>query len=417
MKKTIVILSALLALVACNKETPANLNEGPIDASKVVFNFNMNYPSDTKAVKEGWESGDKVFIFFSGLTTGYVSTSYNGSTWTPTFNGSGDLAASGKLTAVYLPYGSSATPSYSTSWTFDTSYDAYYMVAEKVDYTISNTSDVATLSATLDMVNPDDYVQFYIADASAGCTLETDCVIPAGLASIASDGTVAEDDSHSAGDAMTGYAYAGGYQFSGKLTTQIETGDGSGAANGYGYYMILQNNSENRVFFKHSDSELLSSHDAVNLPTVASGRWLEFGSGEYVTIGSLAWATVNAGAAAPWECGGYYTWADRANDIQSGEHVPSQTELEALYTPTKYWTSVKGMNGYVIVDGNNFIFLPAAGYRNGGSPYFVGDYGNCWSGTEFNTDFAYFLDFSGSSFDVYIYDKDFEFSVRPVQNL
>lgn len=84
MKKVMILLSAVLALVACNKETPSVQNDGTIDASKVVFDLTINYADDTKAVKSGWASGDKVYLFFEGVTTGYVVTEYNGSVWTPT---------------------------------------------------------------------------------------------------------------------------------------------------------------------------------------------------------------------------------------------------------------------------------------------------------------------------------------------
>lgn len=75
------------------------------------------------------------------------------------------------------------------------------------------------------------HTHFYIPDAIAGSTLMLDAVIPTGIASISSSGIVTETTDKSAGEAMTGYEYKGGYSFSGKLGTPITTRDGSGVDN------------------------------------------------------------------------------------------------------------------------------------------------------------------------------------------
>ena len=59
MKKTIIILSALAALVACNKE-----NTQP-ESTPTVFNITITREDDTKAVKSAWEDCDVVYVFFS----------------------------------------------------------------------------------------------------------------------------------------------------------------------------------------------------------------------------------------------------------------------------------------------------------------------------------------------------------------
>ena len=193
MKKTIIAIGiaafalAAFALAAYNKENvaPVAPRQEGIDASKVVFNFTVKNGEETKAVKTGWESGDKIFIFFNNVTTAYVTVTRGASDWdTPVLNGNATLNESGSLTAVYLPFGNSLTPSYSTStsaWTFgETPQYTYYMAAKDVSYTISNTANVATLTATLTMQNPDGFVHFFVKDATAtngGVTLATDAVI------------------------------------------------------------------------------------------------------------------------------------------------------------------------------------------------------------------------------------------------
>lgn len=428
MKKTFIFLFAVLALVACNNEEESIVEKSPVangmvDATTVNFNFVVNRISDntasTRAVKAGWETGDKVFVFFNGLTTGYVAYEYGASGWkAPALQGTGSIPVSGTLTAVFLPYGSGATPSFSTNWTFDTNYDAYYMKAEKVAYSYDDGTN--TITATLNMVNPDGFVQFYIDGSFAGSTLETDCIYPCGLASIASDGTINETAASPGGNPITGYAYGTGTQFSGKLTTQVQTYDGVGSANGYGYYFILTNGGHKSVFFKQSATALLSSHSAIKLPELTSGKWFEVGAGYGVEINGVTWATVNAGAYDPWDYGTNYAWDNRDTGVPAGWYVPSKNNFNSLTTGvTKYYTSIKSINGYIVIDADatygNFIFLPAAGLSN--MHNYGGIRGYYWSNTvdgTSNTQCLYFNSTDGS-YSVASLSQTYEKSVRPVQ--
>ena len=106
--------------------------------------------------------------------------------------------------------------------------------------------------------------------------------------------------------------------------------------------------------------------------------------------------------------------------------MPSQTQFEELinssYTTTE-WTTVNGVSGRKItskVSGHvgNFIFLPAAGYRNDSSLYITGLYGSYWSRALYTDgpDYARFLFFNSS--DIYAYYGSDRFSgrsVRPVR--
>lgn len=433
MKKIFVILCAAIAFVACSNEDQSIVENSPVanemvDASTVKFNFIVNRVGDnagTRAVKSAWETGDKVFVFFNGLTSGYVTFVHDGSDWAaPAFNGNGSIPTSGtlKLTAVYLPYGSGTTPSYDGhdyKWKFDNDYYAYYMRAEKVDYTYD--SGTNTITAELNMVNPDNFVQFYFDGDYTGCKLATDCVIPTGLASIASDGTIAEFTGAGAGDPMTGYTYGTGTQFSGKLTTQIQTYDVAGTANGYGYYFILTGGAYPKVFFKHDDNELLASHSAVKLPDPTGSKWFEVGADRSVAINGVNWGTVNAGVGVinPWDLGGHYSWANRATDVPAGWSVPASF-LTLKNDVTKYWTSVKGVNGYIIIDtdgpNGEFIFLPAAGYGTSSPFTKEGDSGYYWTDSaDGSTSKAFRLYFSHNDKEYAIGSiaKTYAFSVRP----
>jgi len=418
MKKAILILSAALALVACNKEKTATLNDGTIDASQLVFNFTVKHPDDAKAVKSYWEDGDKVFIFFEDVTTGYVSTTYDASleTWTePSLQGTAELSASGKkLTAVYLPFGSELTPSYNEGWQFSETQYTYYMVAEKVNYSIE---DPGELSATLDMQNPEGYVQFFIPDATDQ-TLYTDAVIPTGLSSIAADGSVSETTR--ADGTMDGYSYAGGKLYSGKLAEPQVTAESY--ENGYAYYFIL---SDGKHFFKVMNS-VLPSHSAIKLPDLSN--WIQTGLGYGVEINGVTWATVNVGATYPWEYGSYYAWEDRDNDVPEGWHVPSWPgefgSIKGVNGDTvntiPYWIHVKGVYGIVYVDQDDpssFVFFPATGEFDEGAVKGVGVYGNYWSSELYGDDSAYELYFymSGEN-DIFNDEITKNYSVRPVKD-
>ena len=121
MKKTIAILSAIAALVACAKEAP--IVEEPVQEENQEIKVNVTITcegiDDTKAatgnalVKTDFADEDVVFIFFRGRTAPkYLEMKYSSSTdnWTATRKGGlleSDITDGTKqITAVYLPYGS-----------------------------------------------------------------------------------------------------------------------------------------------------------------------------------------------------------------------------------------------------------------------------------------------------------------------
>ena len=62
---------------------------------------------------------------------------------------------------------------------------------------------------------------------------------------------------------------------------------------------------------------------------------------------------------------------------------------------TKGWTAnVYSAENWSAMETAGCVFLPAAGYRNGTSVYFVGSYGNYWSSTANGTDQAYSVSFN-----------------------
>ena len=172
---------------------------------------------------------------------------------------------------------------------------------------------------------------------------------------------------------------------------------------------------------------------------------------EYVDLGlpsGLKWATCNVGASLPEEYGDYYAWGEietkseytkdnsktrgkSMSDISGNStydvarakwggswRLPTEKELEELKNNCKWeWTTQNGKKGYKVIGPNgNSIFLPAAGYRNGSSFYYAGEYGFYWGSTpyESNDDGAYYLFFRSSYRGVIWYYRDGGQSVRPV---
>ena len=182
---------------------------------------------------------------------------------------------------------------------------------------------------------------------------------------------------------------------------------------------------------------------------------------------SVKWANFNLGAAKPEEKGKYYAWADTRGYTFSEPHdfswantpyctdpsnptnssswskynttdatlessddaatvnlggswrMPTHVELEELdHKCTWTWTSQNGINGYKVSASNgNYIFLPAAGYRNGTSSYVVGSNGYCWSSQVSSSyvNIAWYVRFYSGYRNPDLYNgRYYGFSVRPV---
>ena len=141
---------------------------------------------------------------------------------------------------------------------------------------------------------------------------------------------------------------------------------------------------------------------------------------EYVDLGlpsGLRWATCNSGAGSPEEYGNYLTFEEAEDATWGGNwRCPTKREWEELRSNCAWtWTTKDGVKGYEVVGSNgNSIFLPAAGYRDGSSLYYVGSRGNYWSSTPYDSDYAYYLYFDSSGQSMYNYYRSYGRSVRLV---
>jgi hypothetical protein len=107
-KALFMVCAALVALVSCEKQ-PVVANWVPIS-----FHLQATHPdgAKTKAVKQDWENGDKIFVTFSGVPSPkYLKMTYYNGIWVdkqmdedrecnlPLSEGD-----TGMMTASYLPF-------------------------------------------------------------------------------------------------------------------------------------------------------------------------------------------------------------------------------------------------------------------------------------------------------------------------
>lgn len=384
MKKNLIwIIVTMIALVSCGKENiEPTIDIAEPTVASIAFNLTANHPDATKATKGGWETGDAIFVFFNNVAAPkYLKMSYDGTAWSSAeMDGSTVTAGAldlkngdtGTMRAVFLPFGSDATVSASgTDFVFNKTWYAYYLTAT-LDYTVADNA----VSGAFNMTIPEGYVQFFIEDAAAtdeAYTLGCDAVIPTGLASITSAGAVTETSDKTAADDMPGYAYSGGYLFSGKLGSW-----------GYGsnYYFAKIKTADNSRADYFVTGKTLSSHSAVKLPanddiyavvagTPNDGKWIPVGSGTFVglyasdmTTSLGTWHTCNYNQSVPEAVGSTYTFAD-ANAL--GATLPTKEQFELTNNSSDcYWISVHGQQGTVVKAARGFLFFPAHDGTNGG---------------------------------------------------
>ncbi|MCR5548712.1 MAG: hypothetical protein K6F25_08165, partial [Bacteroidales bacterium] len=69
MKKLLFIISAALCFFACSKENTVSDENAD---SNLEFSFDVFLEETRGTVKDGWNLGDRVFVFFQDVTGGYL---------------------------------------------------------------------------------------------------------------------------------------------------------------------------------------------------------------------------------------------------------------------------------------------------------------------------------------------------------
>ena len=376
---------------------------------KLVFNITVNQPNKTRAVKSDWENGDIVYVFFNNVaidnTPRYVTLTYDGNDWTPAlsdgWDGTGLTESGATMNAVYFPFSRQAwkSPNWvpllmskdGSSYTFGakdmlvSTYDgysyplfSYYLKSEGSSYTLTSTGDITTLSGTLNMTIPDNFVQFYMP-ASGGkynadwkYRLAVQKVKPVSCYSIGSDGIFVQKD-RAYGEPMTGYKYGDGVLFSGI----IDASAWSSAEE----RRILLFDTEGPALTQ-TFTKTLASHDAVKLPNTGWVRAVpEPGKVDLYGNGSIYWADKNVGASTLDGFGLYFTYGE----IVPWSEDPLWCFKESPATVNNYWC----MDGSHLIKYNADCTLDA--YDDPGTVYFGPDWrtptggeaitmaGNTWS--------------------------------------
>ena len=85
-KSFIFIILAIATMVSCEKRSIELDSEDPQEPKEIVFNLDAKHPGTaTRAVKTGWETGDVVFVFFSGASApAYLEMKWDGTKWVKT---------------------------------------------------------------------------------------------------------------------------------------------------------------------------------------------------------------------------------------------------------------------------------------------------------------------------------------------
>ena len=320
MKKTMIVLSAIFALMSCNKVAPETEIDGAIDASKFVIDIAVNHPDDTKAVKSGWENGDKVYVFFDNVTGAkYVELTYNGTSWTPELKelAVSNLNSNGTMYGVYFPFEQPVIAADGDDVTFKTasglSIYTYYMTGSAA-YTVNNSADITTLTGSIDMINPEGYVQFYIGkdgdkyNAKGKYRLSVAGVKPTACAKLKfnmqNQNREFEQKELNAAQPMWGYKLEDGVAFSGVIDNTWST-----ASNSHKIYLFDTEAAAKTITIT---GKTLASHYAVNFSSTKPSTWSAAVShvpGRDV-IGTVEWGKFNIGAATDAEYGWYFAWGD-----------------------------------------------------------------------------------------------------------
>ena len=362
MKKTLLFAAAVLALAACSKENPVS-EEGPIDASKIVFDIKLENADATKAVKTVWEEDDEVYLFFEDNTAQYVIMTYDGTSWTYTdkdydtsFTGL-TLAASGKkLSAVFMPgfvYNYSA-PTYDTDagkWTFG-SIGGYFQTAESVAYTVTTISDVTTLSATLSLTAPAGISQVFIPSDEGysmlglgnEIVLTASHIKPITFNGIAPGGA-ASYTTGTSGFPLTPYFGYFGSDVSGNGIYCWGILEGAGT---YDFtFQLVERNAEKKYAISSKSKSVTDKTVGDNVAIKLSGLT---DNGKFVSLGYAGgplWATgnldkTNNAIVDPLEAGEYFMYGytapyDSGDSKYTGTEDPLSTDHDAAYQANNEW--------------------------------------------------------------------------------
>lgn len=464
MKKSLLFAASILALAACSKENVIN-EQGPIDASKIVFDIQVENANATKAVKTAWENGDVVYAFFEDNTSQYVKMTYNGSSWAYTDKDGGTtftgltLTASGKkVSAVYMPdFVCSEAPAYVTDkWTFG-NVGCYFQTAESVAYTVTTISDVTTLSATLSLTAPAGISQVFIPSGEGysmlglgnEIVLTASHIKPITFNGIAPGGA-ASYTTGTSGFPLTPYFGYFGSDVSGIGNYCWGILEGAGT---YDFtFQLVERNAEKKYAISSKSKSVTDKTVGDNVAIKLSGLT---DNGKFVSLGYAGgplWATGNLDKTLrkivdPLEAGEYFMYGytapynssdspytsmdnplptdhDAAYQANNAWRIPTKAQFDALISSTNAtaewkagWSPIAS-GGLLVTSKVNGIslFLTNEGYYDEGT--LETSYGHYfWSSTPYDDNYSWALSFPNYGIGMQCTNYRWDgYSIRPVKN-
>lgn len=148
-------------------------------------------------------------------------------------------------------------------------------------------------------------------------------------------------------------------------------------------------------------------------------------------IANILWADKNVGAYSYEDYGSYYEWKEGVYSVTAPEEVPTggensdlNNDFRILRNATDHvWDRYNGVKGtYFYIKGHTdwekdpFVFLPAAGSKQGESVYKTDEVGEYWSSTAFTADeyYRFYFDKNRVTTDGRLADKMGKLPVRPI---
>lgn len=315
MKKIFALLSAALALAACNKEMEVPVvvpeEDQPIVVNLAIEREDAFEDVNTRAtVKTTWAEGDVVFVFFSGIAAPkYLEMKYKSGEWVATpKNGltASDLseATEKKMSAHYLPYGGYIKLVANEYGRFypDQPYNGAFYYAKPTSYTYDSELHGALSLKVYNPINDYTYVHFDVSGYTDrhAYALYQDNVKAISLNEL---GYGTTSTYMQLGNPLAGHIdkERGVLTFSGVV-------DNSVIGKEMDYQFSINDETASVLYTRDAGNHTLSKSTAVGLGDLTSAKW---NATEYVYLGidlngeKLCWAKKNLGATAEKGEGSY----------------------------------------------------------------------------------------------------------------
>ena len=371
-------------------EVNVKMSDCTVTPALASLKYNFNFTDNGSP----WNKAGKVFLFFSGVTTGYYRAEYNGTDWSGTFVDLGEtdvkkLVSNGKVTAVWGKHLTTQTPEFSDGkWSFGSGVEGFeYLGADKAPYTVgvvqegSPAIDYLCLNSTINLVTPAVTGIDIKTGNNSSATYKFACnnLIPIGFSSVAADGTITEL-SAGAGDWINvlqqndvSYAY-------GKVVESPQTlyyyALSRTFGSEYSCFHLLDNSGARLAVGAYGYASMCPNHD----------DWIQAGPNHFVELMGRQWWTTNLASDRysalpdPWTTA-ELKWSSAENQWVENRHLLSlskatfdyDSELPNVFNYTNeegyiYQISqVCGTKGLIFANNSEltkFIFLPLADHED-----------------------------------------------------